>query len=172
MVEYRDTDSPEAFRELYLRHIERASAYVRRHLRRKYPAICDDVVQEAFTRMHERRAQFIHDETKNHIFIAWFYTVLSSVVIDAVRSERRRQARFEKHIEDTQPVEATVDADLCEAATLLEKFEPHDREMVRQVYIEQVPMNEVASQHGVKYTTFIWRLQQILGRVRHSLVSE
>lgn len=122
------------------------SLYVRRRIGSVHWA--DDVVQEVLSSIHRSR----HTWNPARPFAPWFYAVLNSRLIDAIRSHKRT-AEWEKAM-DALPVAWTAapEAGLIARSDLahaLNSLSPAQRLVIERLRLDGVSVKDVAGETGM-----------------------
>lgn len=133
---------------LYERHSDRLWNYLHRRL----PHKAEDLFQECFARLIERREQW-----KGAPFLPWFLVMARNLLIDEVRREKRALQNF-----STESVSAS------EVDEWLEGLSDENRRLVREHYLEGYSYAELAQ----KYQTVEATLRQKMSRALRSLGGE
>ncbi len=139
-----------AFEVLYQRHHKRLWNY----LSRRAPQRAEDLFQECFARLLERR-----DQWNGNPFLPWLLVMARHLMIDDFRKERTR-----RHEELTE-MAATPASDMDE---WLEGVPAETQRLIRDHYIAGFSYEELA----MKYQTTPAGLRQKLSRALRSLKKE
>lgn len=118
-------------------------------------AVAEDVVQDAFAKLHGRLARIDNPP-------AW----LRTVVVNACRNERRRWAVARRHahllavdaVQHDPPVDETIDA--------LRALSSRQRAVVVLRFYEDLPEAEIAAVLGIRIGTVKSSLHRALARLR------
>jgi RNA polymerase sigma-70 factor, ECF subfamily len=147
---------------LHERHRDALHRYVR-HLTHD-DAMADDVVQETLVRAWQRPAVLERDDDGAR---AWLFTVARNLVLDDVRSaRRRREVGSDEPVEAAEPdrTDAVLDGILV-ADALASLSEDHRRVVVDAYWLgHTVP--EIARRHGIPEGTAKSRLHYGLRALR------
>jgi len=108
----------------------------------------DDVVQEVLLSIHRAR----HTWNPERPFAPWFYAVLQSRLVDAIRRNRRTAGR-EEPMDATPPV---VSPAAAEAATIaksdlalaMRRLSPAQRLAIERLRLDELSVKEVARETG------------------------
>ena len=130
--------------------------------------LAEDLVQEVFTRVWRRAADF---DARRGSFRAWLYGIARNAVIDM---ERRRAVR--PPVTEERDTAAEPGPDPIEEAMLrwqirsaLARLSPDHREVIRLVRFEGLPLAEVAQRTGLPLGTVKSRLSYALRALRLAL---
>jgi DNA-directed RNA polymerase specialized sigma24 family protein len=135
-------DAEQRFREIYSRHVEAVTAYVRR---RSVSASVEDVVAETFL-VCWRRLDRVPDEP-----LPWLYAVARKTLANERRAGRRRAAPaggLDAVVGTGDLPELPSDPVLVQAFALLGE---DDREVLRLVAWEQLSLRDAATALGCSY---------------------
>ncbi len=106
------------------------------------PQMAEEVCQDVFALLAQKATQLMHHPS----LAGWLYTTTRRKCQEALRSERRKQARL-KHLEamnaldDTQRALDPLKPDLDEA---LDTLKPIDRDILLWHYVDEYPYEEIA----------------------------
>lgn len=122
-------------------------AYVRRRVGAAPWA--EDVVQDVLVSIHRAR----HTWNPARPFAPWFYAVVQSRLIDAIRRQKRT-ARWEEPVDSTPPVVwsqspetmAIARADLAQA---MRELTPAQRLVIERLKLDEMSVRQVADQTGL-----------------------
>lgn len=141
-------DDASAYRELLTILDSMARSYARRRLG-DVPAI-DDVAQETLVSVHLARRSY----DPQRPFAPWFYAIVSSRLIDAIRRERRiaRREVSRKRVPDSavpEPVDQLrgVDVEMLHAA--LAALPPRQRDIVGALKLRDESIRDIAGRLGM-----------------------
>ena len=130
----------------------RLTGFARRYARGRLGDVAwiDDVVQETLLTVHRAR----HTCDTARAFAPWFYAIVSSRVIDAVRRERRIAGRElgadvlpEPHATDQPRAEDAVDVDAIRAAVAA--LPPRQRQVIEGLKYRDESVRDVAERLGM-----------------------
>lgn len=158
----------EALGELFERHHRRVYGYLRG--RGLTPAVAEDVVQEAFTRLLRYRRSY-HDGAR---FLPWFLTIVRRC---SVPRRQRPEPVSEEVLSRLE--EAAVPGDLAlrrvetrELHSALEQLPEAQREALLLSYFEELSSTEVAEILGARAGAVRVRVHRAVNRLREILVKE
>ena len=141
-------DDASAYRELLTILDSMARSYARRRLG-DVPAI-DDVAQDTLVSVHLARRSY----DPQRPFAPWFYAIVSSRLIDAIRRERRiaRREVSRKRVPDSavpEPVNQLrgVDVEMLHAA--LAALPPRQRDIVGALKLRDESIRDIAGRLGM-----------------------
>lgn len=122
------------------------STYVRRRV--GTAAWTDDVVQDVLLSIHRAR----HTWNRDRPFAPWFYAVMQSRLVDAIRRQRRT-ARWEEPM-NAPPVassQSPEDAAIAKAdlAQALQELTAAQRLVIERLKIDEMSVRQVAGQTGL-----------------------
>ena len=126
-----------------------ARAYARRRLG-DVPAV-DDIAQETLVSVHGARRSY----DPQRPFAPWFYAIVSSRLIDAVRLERRiaRREVSRRHVPESAatpaPAEEVMGIDLGTMHAALAALPPRQRDIVHALKLRDESVREVAARLGM-----------------------
>lgn len=128
-----------------LSHVARL--YVRRRVGEAHWV--DDVVQDVLSSIHRAR----HTWNPQRPFAPWFYAVLSSRLVDAIR-RRRRTAEWEEPMDVVPPVvwAASAEADVIaqsDLAQALRALTPRQRLVIERLRLDEASVKDVARETGM-----------------------
>jgi RNA polymerase sigma-70 factor (sigma-E family) len=118
-------------------------------------AVAEDVVQEAFAKLHDRI-----DRIDNPA--AW----LRTVVVNGCRNERRRWAVARKHARLLAPEAVVTDPPVHDVIDSLRALPPRQRAVVVLRFYEDLPEADIAAVLGIRIGTVKSRLSRALARLR------
>lgn len=150
----------EAFAELYRRHADGLRGYVRGFLE---PEAADDVLQEVWLTVLRR----IRDVTNPDGFRTWLFRTARHRAIDALRTDRRREALAATVAGSEARGGAPEDRMAFEAA--IAGLSPEHREAIRLRFFEDLTYTEIASVVGCPLGTVRSRIHQARARLRDEL---
>ena len=109
----------------------------------------DDVVQEVLMSLHRAR----HTWNPERPFAPWFYAVLRSRMIDAIR-QHKRTAGWEEPMDEVPPVvwaqspesETIARADLAQA---MQQLSPAQRVVIERLKLMELSVSDVARETGM-----------------------
>ncbi len=133
---------------LYERHSDRLWKYLHRRL----PHKAEDLFQECFARLIERR-----DQWRGAPFLPWLLVLARNLLIDEVRREKRTLPNFTDENISSSEVEEW-----------LEDLSVENRRLVREHYLEGFSYQELAT----KYQTVEATLRQKMSRALRSIRGE
>lgn len=124
-----------------------ARLYVRR--RTGAADFADDIVQEVLMSLHRAR----HTWNAERPFVPWFYAILQSRLVDAIR-RHRRTARWEEPMDVTPPVvwsaspedETVARADLAQA---MRQLTAAQRLVIERLKLHEMSVKDVARETGM-----------------------
>lgn len=138
-------------RSAYEALLQGLSHVVSLYVRRRVGAAVwvDDVVQEVLLSIHRAR----HTWNPERPFAPWFYAVLQSRLIDAIR-QQKRTAAWEEPMDTTPPVvwsptpeAATIArADLVQA---MRQLSPAQRLVIERLKLDEMSVRDVARETGM-----------------------
>jgi RNA polymerase sigma factor (sigma-70 family) len=136
--------SQEAFAELVSRHLDFVYSSARRQVRSPHAA--QEIAQTVFLELARHAAQL----QPGTPLTAWLYVVTRRAALNALRADRRRQAREQAAFElstmnSVSSVWAQLEPLLDEA---LDTLNPHDRCALLLRYFENKPLREVGAAMG------------------------
>ncbi len=124
---------------------------VTRYVQRRvgHPHWVDDVVQEVLLSLHKAR----HTWNPERPFAPWFYAVLQSRMIDAIR-RHKRLAHWEEAMDAVPPVvwSATAEADTIARSDLAEamrQLSPAQRLVIERLKLDEMSVKDVARATGM-----------------------
>lgn len=128
-----------------LRHV--VTRYARRRLGAAH--FVDDVVQEVLLSLHNAR----HTWNPERPFAPWFYAVLQSRMIDAIR-KHHRTATWEEPMDVVPPVvwSATAEADLIarsDLADAMRQLSSSQRLVIERLKLDEMSVRDVARETGM-----------------------
>jgi RNA polymerase sigma factor (sigma-70 family) len=163
MTEYVRTESEPTFQEIYDRQIDRVRAYVFSHLLGRYRAFAEDVVQEIFLTLHQKRGQYDPDES----FIPWLYAIITSTMIDRIRCERRF---YKNHVEYDLAQVNVPSSHIEQIAELIDALDGDQQKMIREVFFERQGRRgsilDAAGAAGENYKSYQKRLSAAIDAMR------
>jgi len=138
-------------REAYETLLQGLSRVVSLYVRRRVGAVhwADDVVQEVLMSIHRSR----HTWNPARPFAPWFYAVMSSRLIDAIR-RHRRTSEWEESMDAAPPVVwaaateagAIARSDLAQA---MRSLTPTQRLVIERLRLDEVSVKDVARETGM-----------------------
>ncbi|MFP5490116.1 MAG: RNA polymerase sigma factor [Bacteriovoracia bacterium] len=140
-----------AFEALYARHHERVWKY----FFKKAPGRAEDLFQECFARLLERREQW-HGTP----FLPWLFVMARNLFIDDYRREKVRRTEYFEH-ESAAPVGHDIDE-------WLEGLSDKDKVLVKEHYLAGFSYEELATRYGTSEVS----LRQKLSRALRSIKKE
>jgi RNA polymerase sigma-70 factor (ECF subfamily) len=129
-----------AFEGLYDRHAPR----LRRYFQQRQPARCEDLMQECFMRLLERRDQF-----RDQPFLPWLYVMARHLWIDDYRKHKSRNLSID--------VEVAVDV-----SDFLSELTPEQRQLVEDRYFAGLSFEELAQKYGSSEVSLRKKLSRLL----------
>ena len=127
-----------------------------------------DATQEAFIKAHENWATIRSHEAPT----AWVRRTAINLCNDSYRSERRRQSRERRHLDDATPSPADGVVGEAFARALLEQLPLRQREVTALFYVDDRSVSEIASILGVNEGTVKSNLAAARERLRTVLARE
>lgn len=140
-------DDAAAFEQLYRRHEARLWSY----FVKRAPARAEDLFQECFARLLERRSQW-----NGAPFLPWFFVMARHLLID---DYRREKVRTTEELKDFSAEEA------LDINDWLEGLSDENKRLVKEHYLAGFSYEELAQ----KYDTTPVSLRQKLSRALRSL---
>ncbi len=137
-----------AFEVLYRRHEKRLWSY----LHRRRPSRAEDLFQEVFARLLERRAQW-----NGSPFLPWLFVMARNLLIDDYRRER---VRATEELTDYGQLPA------AEVDEWLEGLPSETQTLVRAHYLEGYSYTELARRHATTEASLRQKLSRALRTVR------
>jgi RNA polymerase sigma factor (sigma-70 family) len=137
-----------AFEALYRRHESRVLKY----LQRRAPRRAEDLFQEVFARLLERRSQW-----QGTPFLPWLFVMARNLLIDDVRREKYRET-------DELGEYARVEA--VEVDEWLEGLSLETQSLVRSHYLEGYSYSELARRHDTSEASLRQKLSRALRTIR------
>lgn len=138
-------------REAYEALLEGLRHAVSGYVRRRVGAVhwVDDVVQDVLLSLHNAR----HTWNPARPFAPWFYAVLQSRMIDAIR-RHKRNATWEEPMDAVPPVvwSATAEAELIarsDLAAALRRLSPAQRLVIERLKLDEMTVKDVARETGM-----------------------
>ena len=109
----------------------------------------DDVVQDVLLSLHNAR----HTWNPERPFAPWFYAVLQSRMIDAIR-KHKRTATWEEPMDAVPPVvwSATAEADTIarsDLADAMRRLSPAQRLVIERLKLDEMSVKDVARETGM-----------------------
>ncbi|WP_437230214.1 RNA polymerase sigma factor [Planctomicrobium sp. SH661] len=156
--------SHSTFATIFKRHFPRVTRYMKRYACGAYSHLYEDMTQEVFIRLMEKRATYKVGEK----FLPWFYTLMSSVALNCIDGERRFQSGRES--DDSLLACAGEMPELSEDLKEgLRKLDPQTRTLVERAFYDRVPLIELAAEAGVNYKTFHRKFSAVLVGLREKI---
>lgn len=138
-------------REAYQALLEGLRHAVSCYVRRRIGAVhwVDDVVQDVLLSLHKAR----HTWNPERPFAPWFYAVLQSRMIDAIR-RHKRTATWEEPMDVMPPVTwaATAEAELIarsDLADAMRRLSPAQRVVIERLKLDEMSVKDVARETGM-----------------------
>ena len=150
-----------AFRVLFYRYYEPLFRFVARRL----PAgeTPQDVVQDVFVRLWQRRATLKEDQPLK----AYLYRIANNILIDQYRKREVRRTYAAQHAETTTPIVPVEDVDLEEhVMEAIEQLPEALREAFVLSRFEELTYREIAALLGVSVKTVESRMSKALKQLR------
>ena len=124
---------------------------VTRYVRRRVGGVhwVDDVVQDVLLSLHNAR----HTWNPERPFAPWFYAVLQSRMVDAIR-KHKRTATWEEPMDNVPPVvwSATAEADTIarsDLADALRQLSPAQRLVIERLKLDEMSVKDVSRETGM-----------------------
>lgn len=146
-------DDLAAFEELFARHRER----VWKFLVKRSPSRAEDLFQECFARVLERRDQW--SETP---FLPWLLVLARNLFIDDYRREKLR--RTDELMDAAQAAEFASDVD-----EWLEGLPAQEQELLKEHYLGGLSYRELSRRYGTSEASLRQRLSRTLRSLRKEM---
>ena len=159
----RSVDEMPTTQQLYAEHGAELRAYAARRLPSR--SAVDDVLQDAFLRMHLHLARLTRPEAAR----AWAFSIVRSSIVDHVRKHGPTAAHDEREeeAEVAEEENAGVTTGLSHyVASLVDELPAHYRRAVHLIELEGRGIKEAAALEGVSETAMKSRIQRARGRLR------
>ncbi len=140
-----------AFEALYRRHESRVLKY----LQRRSPRRAEDLFQEVFARLLERRGQW-----QGTPFLPWLFVMARNLLIDDVRRENYRA---------TDELGEYAQVEAIEVDEWLEGLPQETQKLVRAHYLEGYSYTELARRHDTTEASLRQKLSRALRTIRGGL---
>ncbi|MEO5960829.1 MAG: sigma-70 family RNA polymerase sigma factor, partial [Opitutaceae bacterium] len=164
---YADEKSEDDFAELVRRRIGLVYAVAWRHTRDTQRA--EDVTQRVFTDL-ARKAEALKGRP---VLVGWLYRSAQFAASDAVRSERRRQARAEEAIIMQQIAQEASEPDWDKLRPVLDEvlndMDERDRDAVLLRFFDGRPFAEIGVQLRLTENAARMRVERALEKMRVAL---
>ncbi len=131
----------------------------------------EDAAQDVFTVVHRKLAQF---EGRSSVK-TWLFGIAQRVASDYRRTERRKLSRLEPLSADMRCENEAPDAKLeaAQAASFIDRFldslSPEKRALFALVFIEEIPVPEVAGMLQIPLNTAYSRIRTLRADLRKAL---
>lgn len=133
--------SEEAFREIYDLYSRRVYSYLSKRLNQK--ALVEDAFQEVFLKLAKSRHSF--DNACK--FAPWLFSIVSHVVIDVFRRERKHQKVVES-MNLNPSVETPEEQGSIDIEKLVSSLSSRDREIITLRYVNDFSFDMIAVKTG------------------------
>lgn len=138
-----------AFEELYARHHERVWKY----FIKKVPVRAEDLFQDCFARLLERR-----DQWKGTPFLPWLFVMARNLFIDDYRREKVRRSEA---LDSDMALPPSHDID-----EWLEGLSEHNKVLIKEHYIAGLSYEELATRYGTTEVSLRQKLSRALRLIK------
>ncbi|MBY0517061.1 MAG: RNA polymerase sigma factor [Bacteriovoracaceae bacterium] len=140
-----------AFELLYERHQSRLYNY----FQARSPKYAEDLFQECFSRLLERR-----DQWNGQPFLAWFFVMARNLFIDEFRKSK---------IQKTEELSDWAENEKVEIDQWLEGISDESKTMLKEHYLSGLSYQEMSQKYGTKEASLRQKLSRALQVLRKEL---
>ena len=133
-----------AFEILYSRHFGRLFSY----FNNRQPHKAQDLLQETFIRLLERREQW-----KGQPFLPWFFVMARNLMLDEIRRENRALQDFEKY-------------DKMDISDWLEGLKDDEKNLISQRYFAGKSFSELSRDYATSEVSLRQKMSRLLKVIR------
>ena len=139
MMRYKDLADVKAFDELFLRYQGKIYGYLYSRVSDK--ALCDDVFQNTFLKLHKNKRKF----SDKYPFSPWLFTICRNAMIDAFRKQGRQEIpsdevdRLSQQVEEAPPRHTIPDE-------VIDALPDNQQKAIRLRYFKEYSFEKIADE--------------------------
>lgn len=160
---YRD-GSLDAFNEFFQRSKDPLYSYVKRRV--KNPEVAQDIIQDAFLRIHRYIASFKSSEGKA---LPWLMSIVQNCINDYYNQQNARRVESDPAIGPKLTYDSDTEDKLLFKEIILQlerRIEPDELDLLLQRLVAESSFNEIAHRQGIQADNARQRFSRILKKIK------